>query len=72
MNVINELKVGDRIKMSCGNSIFVTRHSFLDRSSFEWVYTVSYLDSDYLLVKFSPYKGDFIIASYESIKIENE
>jgi hypothetical protein len=71
MNVINKLKVGDEIKMSCGHLVDLN-NNYIDRSSFEWVYTVSYLDSDYLLVQFVLERGDSILSSYKSIKIENE
>lgn len=71
MNVINKLKVGDKIKVSCGHLVDVDIDCIW-RENFEWVFTVSYLDSDYLLVQSSEYKGDFILSSYKSIEIENE
>jgi hypothetical protein len=70
MNVINKLKVGSDIKLSCGHLVDVDE-KYIDRSNFEWVYTVTYSNSDYLLVQFALEEGNFILSSYESIKIEN-
>ncbi len=72
MNVINKLKAGDKIKVFYCRSINVDINH-INRSDFEWVYTVSYLDSDYLLIKYHESNSlNYVLASYKLIKIENE
>ncbi len=84
MNVINELKVGDGVKIFSDCTVFIGNETYFDLQIFypnettaSWNYNVIYCTSDYILLKLEtahPHGRPeiHILNTYESIKIENE